>query len=177
MSGAGAKEPDRMRFRPPRMGATLALIVAALPAGVAAHSGLASSSPAADAELDAPPERVTLVFASGLRPDGSGFIVTDARAASVGTGALDLTVADRNELSGTVAITESGVYRVAWTAVAADRHRETGELTFTVDIEPDGVTPPDTALSRLSGSLRTLGVTVLLGAAAVGLRRARRAPG
>ncbi len=96
-----------------------------------AHAGLLSSSPAADDTLTVPPEAVTLVFDGELTPDGTGFTVTDADGDVVGEGALDLTVAERNEIRGDLEPGEPGTYTVTWTAVSADGHEERGDFTFT----------------------------------------------
>ena len=64
--------------------------------------------------------------------------MTDADGGVVGEGGLDLSVAERNELDGNVAIRAPGTYAVAWTAVSADGHEEQG-IDFVA--ENDEVTP------------------------------------
>jgi methionine-rich copper-binding protein CopC len=152
------------------IGATLALAVAITPTAALAHAELVSSSPAAGDALTAPPETVTLVFDGELVPDGTGFVVTDADGGVVGDGGLDLTVAERDEIAGDVAIRGAGTYTVAWTAVAADGHEERGDFAFTV------AAPPNTAVTPARwDALDELGSMVLIVALAIGLRRARRA--
>jgi methionine-rich copper-binding protein CopC len=164
-----------MRPMWPAIAAALALLSAATPIATLAHAGLASSTPAAGATLSAAPDAVTLVFDEELLPDGTGFTVTDPTGASVGEGALDLAVAERNEIAGAVAITDAGVYTVAWTSVAADGHEEAGEFTFTVGSEPETSDSPDTAMPTPSSKGPALGALFLLAAVAVGMRRTRMA--
>ncbi|MGH2429155.1 MAG: copper resistance CopC family protein [Candidatus Limnocylindria bacterium] len=148
--------------------------LAAVPAGLLAHSALTGSTPEAGANLDDPPGEVIIAFAGELQPDGSGFTVTDADGADVGSGDLDLEVADRNELRGTVSITEPGVYTVSWSSVAADGHRESGDFSFGFRAEvPPPATEgghgdnegPDTAVPAPGPPLGTASGTVLLAAA------------
>ncbi|MGH2445003.1 MAG: copper resistance CopC family protein [Candidatus Limnocylindria bacterium] len=109
-----------------------AVIALAFPIAALAHAGLATTSPEDRERLDNPPNEVVLIFEGELDPDGSGFVVTDADGADVGTGTLDLEVADRNELRGQVSIEADGAYTVAWTSRAADGHEEAGEFSFIV---------------------------------------------
>ena len=151
-----------------------ALVIALTPMAALAHADLVSSTPAADAELPSPPHEVVLVFGGELTPDGTGFVVTDAGGAVVGEGTLDLDVADRDEVRGTVAIDDPGSYTVAWTSVAVDGHTEAGEFTFAVT---DDATQPDTA-ARLEDRRvpsAAVGWVLLLMAIAIGMRRATRA--
>ena len=153
------------------IGATIALAIAILPAAALAHAELLSSSPAAGDTLTTLPEAVTLAFDGELTPDGTGFTVTDPDGDVVGEGRLDLTVAERNEIRGDLEADGQGTYAVAWTSVATDGHEESGDFTFTVvDAEsPNTATmPPD------RDPLAQLGSILLLGAAAIGVRRVRR---
>lgn len=128
---------------------TIAIAVAALllsmPAVVLGHVELASTEPAAGAALDDPPTVVTLSFDGELEPDGSGFVVTDAGGSEVASGEVDLEVANRNVLSGDVSLPGDGAYTVAWTAVSADGHAESGSFSFRVGAV---VPAPDTAMPR-----------------------------
>ena len=141
----------------------LAIALLALPAVASAHAELVSSDPADGAVLDAPPSEVVLTF-EGEVTDESGFTVSDADGAEVGTGELDLDVAERNVLRGAVTITEPGTYTVDWTGVAEDGHPETGSYTFTYEPVDDGESP-DTALPLASapGPLPVVGGLLLLG--------------
>ena len=141
------------------------------PLAAFAHADFVSSSPQAGDTLRTPPESVTLVFDGELVPDGTGFTVTGPNGAVVGEGALDLDVAERDQVTGAVEISESGTYSVAWTAVSADGHEEAGDLAFSVAAEaPDtAATPPDRPAPRVIGAI------VLLVATGLVLRHARRA--
>ena len=100
--------------------ATVALL--ALPAVVSAHVELISSSPEAGANLDSAPTEVTVTFDDEVDPDHSSFTVTDADGNEVGSGEVDLTVADRNVLRGDVTISDPGVYTVNYTVAGVDGH-------------------------------------------------------
>lgn len=163
----------------------------ALPAAAWAHAELVSSDPAAGESLDEAPTEVTLTFDGELDPE-SGFMVADAEGNEVGTGELDLDVAERNVLRGAVAITEPGVYTVAFTAISEDGHAEEGSFAFgfqatVTDAEHgeeddadghghDGESP-DTAMapSAPASPLVVLGLLLLSGSAATAqCRLARR---
>jgi methionine-rich copper-binding protein CopC len=141
------------------------------PAPAAAHAPLASTTPADGEELTSPPEEVVMVFDGELDPDGSGFVVTDADGTEVGTGDVDLDIAQRNEIRGLVDITDPGDYTVAWTSAAADGHPEEGTFTFSV-VDPDAAggsqgTPNTAALAPPGPHPLVLAGMVLLGLAAM----------
>ena len=132
---------------------------------VAAHVELITSSPAAGANLPTAPTEVTITFDDELDPDLSSFTVADAGSISVGGGEVDLTVADRNVMAGTVTITQPGVYTVTYHVAGGDGHQLEGSFSFgfqatTTIPEPNSDEGPDTAMREPS---RGLGV-VLLGA-------------
>jgi len=114
-----------------------------------------------------------------LDPDGSSFTVTDATGAKVGSGMVDLSVADRNVLAGRVAITRPGLYAVKWTSLSTDGDTETGAFRFSVGtIPPPGADgSPNTSVAssptvdwrRLLGTL--LGTLFLFVGAAILARR------
>lgn len=143
------------------LAATAWAILAASP--VAAHERLVASDPEADAVLADTPETVTLTFSGELEAD-SGFEILDATGTVVGTGGLDLDVAERNVLHGAVAITVPGRYVVRWTITGLDGHALAGELAFSVG------DPPDTAM-RVPGAVAVTGVILVLGAGVLGIRR------
>ncbi len=127
---------------------------------VAAHAELISSSPRAGEELRAAPDQVVLTFEREVRDD-SIFRVTDAGGRTVGSGELDLDVAERNVLRGAVEASASGVYTVDWSVTdVEDGDTTTGAFTFSV-MPPDGsaaapaataTTGPDTALGSAAPS-------------------------
>jgi copper resistance protein C len=141
----------------------------ALPATTTAHADLASSSPADDAELDNAPDEVRLTFTEELDPDGSGFVVTDAAAKEVGRGDVDLEVADRNELAGSVSIADPGVYTVTWAVVSSDGHEATGSYTFGYRVAEDA-TPDTRMVARSAPSLVFIGFLLVTASALVARR-------
>jgi copper resistance protein C len=106
------------------------LMLLALPAATAAHVELISSSPGAGDNLDTAPTQVTITFDDELDPDLSSFTVTDAEGSEVGSGEVDLTVADRNVMTGTVSIADPGIYTVAYTVAGIDGHPLAGTFSF-----------------------------------------------
>ena len=154
--------------------ATIAIGLALLaPAGVEGHAELMSSVPQAGAILDEPPTEVELIFDDELDPDRSELRVTDAASTRVGSGGVDLEVADRNVLRAPLDADAAGRYEVAWTAVAADAHAESGTFAFTVS-NGDRLTP-DTATTT-SRTTTLTGFVLLIGAVALTLRGLVRRP-
>lgn len=96
--------------------ALLALALAAIPVAAIAHS-----------ELD---------------PAGSSFALIDADGAKVGSGEVDLNIAARNILRGTVSITTPGTYRIAWTSLSLDGDTLRGTVTFGYRLS----SPPNTSM-------------------------------
>ncbi|HEX6474469.1 MAG TPA: copper resistance CopC family protein [Candidatus Limnocylindria bacterium] len=152
----------------------------AVPAVASAHVELASSSPEAGANVDTAPTEVTVTFDDELDPDHSSFTVTDADGNEVGSGEVDLTVADRNVLRGDVSISDPGVYTVSYTVAGVDGHEIEGTFSFgfnTDDTIPDSNggehdEGPDTALPyRQPSPLPMVGMLLIGLAAALGVRR------
>jgi methionine-rich copper-binding protein CopC len=163
-----------MRLMHLAIGTLQGMAVALIPLGALAHSGLVSSSPAADAVLTGPPDEVVLTFDGELSPDGTFFAATDANGGIVGEGELDMTVADRNEVRGAADIAEPGVFTVAWTSVAADGHAESGDFTFSV-AAASATEAPDTAVMPSDAPVSAaLGSALVAVGAAIALRRVRR---
>ena len=160
----------RMRFV---LGVAVAFsLTIGLPSLAAAHTELIESSPADGAQLDEPPTEVVLTFEGEVSEDSS-FTVTDADGNEVGSGELDLNVADRNVLRGEMTITEDGTYTVAYSIVGEDGDPIEGEVTFSVGEVGSGATAPDTAVAPPSSgvNLSLLGFGLLLLAGLVlGLR-------
>lgn len=154
----------------PALGLAVALLT---PAPVAAHAPLASTSPTDGEELTSPPDEVVMTFDGELDPEASGFVVTDAEGTEVGTGEVNLDVAERNEIRGAVDIADPGEYTVSWRSAAADGHPEDGTFTFSV-VGPDATggtqDAPNTALPAPPGphpvvlaGLALLGMAILAG--------------
>jgi len=157
--------------------AAVAALVAALPAAAIAHAELESSTPAAGANPDAAPTTVTLNFSEELKPDGSSFTVKDADGHEVGSGEVDLNVADRNVMTGDVTIADPGVYTVTYSVIAEDGHASGGAFSFgykATEAIPGSTTheDPDTAMARPSTPILVIvGWLLVALAGVVGFRR------
>jgi methionine-rich copper-binding protein CopC len=158
----------------------LAGALGAVPAVALAHVELVSSDPEPGSNLETPPDEVTLTFDGELDPDGSSFTVEDHHGEVVGEGVVDLDVADRNVMAGTVSISEPGVYTVEWTVLGADDHEITGSFSFgyaTDEEIPEGEDGhghenPDTALPAAGPGTTTLaGLLLVVLAALATVRR------
>lgn len=152
----------------------------AIPAVTSAHVELISSSPEAGANLDTAPTEVTVTFDDELDADQSTFRVTDADGNEVGSGEVDLTVADRNVLRGDVTISDPGIYTVRYSVAGVDGHEIDGTFSFGFNSdqaipEPTGGVHdegPDTALPYQPRSpIVVVGLMLIFLAAAVGFRR------
>jgi methionine-rich copper-binding protein CopC len=150
----------------------------AVPTVASAHVELISSSPGSGENLDSAPTEVTVTFDDELDPDLSSFTVTDANGDEVGSGEVDLTVAERNVMTGAVSITAAGVYTVTYTVGGVDGHVLEGAFSFGLNAleqipEPTGgEEEPDTAMPRPEPPLIELAGVMLLGLAAlIGVRR------
>jgi methionine-rich copper-binding protein CopC len=167
-----------------------ALLLVAIPAIASAHAELASSTPAAGANLDSPPTKVTLTFsgdANGeLDPSGSSFTVTDAAGKNLATGQVDLSVADRNVMTADVSISEPGVYTVKWTSKSSDGASLSGSFSFGYKAsaaipEPSGGHEHETPNTSVAPSgngapLAPMGFALIglaLGLLSLGVRRSR----
>lgn len=155
-----------------------ALLTGLSVSAVAAHVELITSSPAAGADLPTAPTEVTITFDDELDPDFSTFAVTDAGSVEVGAGEVDLTVADRNVMTGPVTITQPGVYTVTYQVAGVDGHQLEGKFSFgyqatTTIPDPSSDQGPDTAMrgqSRGPGVL-LLGALLLVAPALLFARR------
>jgi len=143
---------------------TAVLILAAsfailtLPAIVLAHAELKTASPAAKSTVTEPVEVISGRYTEAMKADGSSLIVKDAAGATVAKGTVD--PADEKRMVATPATPlDSGVYAVAWTAVATDGHVERGKWTFTVAVAatpsptPIPTAAPTVALSAQPSAL------------------------
>lgn len=113
---------------------------------------------------------MVLTFGGELDPDRSSVAVTDAAGNEVGSGEVDLDVAERNVLRAEVSIDADGRYDVTWTAVAADGHPESGKYGFTVgDLSS---VAPNTAMPA-PNEVVAAGITLILVAGLVSMRASR----
>jgi copper resistance protein C len=148
---------------------------------VAAHVELISSTPAAGENLLVPPTTVTIAFDDELDPDLSGFTVIGPGSAAVGMGVVDLTVADRNVLTGAVVVTIPGIYTVSYRVAGIDGHQLEGAFSFGYQATTTipGATSnegPDTAVRspQHRTGLILLGTVVLLISGTLAVRRPGR---
>lgn len=125
-------ENDRVNVTRPRsILLALMLFLTLLPAGAAhAHAGLASSSPAAEEELDAVPTEVTLTFTDEIAPeftevevvDGEGLPVVDGEPVTDGFSVTQTLVAELHP----------GPYVVTYKVLSADGHPVSDAIPFTI---------------------------------------------
>jgi methionine-rich copper-binding protein CopC len=113
--------------------ALLAVVVLALgrPAAVSAHAELTSSEPANGTTVAAGfAGPIVLTFSEGLTSGSKAELI-----AAGGAKAADAVIdgSDRTRLVITLAtLLEPGAWTIQWTAIAADRHVERGQVGFTV---------------------------------------------
>ena len=151
----------------------LASTLALVPAVVSAHTDLSSSDPADGSTLTEAPTEVVLTFEGEISEDSS-FTVTGPSGDEVGSGELDLDVADRNVLRGDVTVVDVGDYVIAYSIVGEDGDPIEGEVTFTFD--PEGTATPETpntamAVSAAPNVATLVGVTLIAMAFLLAARR------
>jgi len=151
------------RAAAPILGAGLAVLV--LPGLVLGHAELVTPSPVDKSTVTEPVTVVSGTYSEAMKADGSSLIVKDATGASVAQGTVDPTDDKRMVATPTAAL-GSGVYAVAWTAVATDGHVERGKWTFTVTIAPPPsptpvptAAPASTPIARPTAAPTPLAVT------------------
>lgn len=161
------------------LGAVVITVTSAAPAS--AHVVLVTSSPVAGANLSTGPTMVSITFDDELDPNRSSFTVTGPGSTGVGTGEVDLTVADRNVMIGSVTITAPGVYTVTYKVAGVDGHQQEGSFSFgyqatTTIPDPTSDEGPDTAMSEPQPrtGLFLLGAFFLLASATIAARRLGR---
>lgn len=110
----------------------LAASVAASPA-VFAHAHLKHQYPAADANVTAAPQALTLNFSEGIEPKFSGVKVTGSQQQTVKIGTVKRNDNDKTQLIAPIeqALT-TGEYTVEWHVVSVDGHKTQGSYRFSV---------------------------------------------
>jgi copper transport protein len=171
-----------IRLRPPPSiiaAASLALAAAIGVAGLAsAHALLASSDPAAGANLDSGPAAVTLTFTEAPDPRLSLIKVLGADGSSVTAGPTEAVPGAADELRIALKSLPNGIYTVSWRTVSSvDGHSAAGSFAFGVGAAPPASTVPsgsaggESHLSPIGIIGRWLlyaGLVLLLGAAFTG---------
>jgi methionine-rich copper-binding protein CopC len=96
-----------------------------------AHALPRLQQPGPGATVSAPHE-VAIDFGEALEPAFSKLIVTNAQGTQVNTEKSVVAANDRKHMSVALGSLQPGVYKVQWSAVAADGHRTQGHYNFTV---------------------------------------------
>ncbi|QMI05470.1 CopC domain-containing protein YobA [Citrobacter sp. RHB25-C09] len=116
------------------LGYSLLLLTSALMTSSAwAHAHLTHQYPAADAEVTAAPQALTLNFSEGIEPGFSGAVITGPKQEQIKT-----QPAKRNEQDKTQLIIplgealKPGDYTVSWHVVSVDGHKTKGKYRFNV---------------------------------------------
>lgn len=154
------------------------------PLSARAHALRISSSPDADALLQAPPTQVTITF--GEQPDAhnSSIQVLDTGGHDHTTGPVGAVPGDPRTLAVPLGKLPDGVYTVAWrTLSAVDGHRAAGSFAFGVGVSAaqlqgagsssqggsvTDTSPPPSALAVSGRWLLYAGLIAVVGAALVG---------
>jgi methionine-rich copper-binding protein CopC len=97
--------------------------------GAAAHTGLASSEPAADESVAGPVSEIVLTFSGEVRL--TAVALTDSSDAAKTLGALPKDTAERFAIPVEESLAP-GAYTITWRAVGADTHVVSGEISFSV---------------------------------------------
>ncbi len=100
---------------------------------VFAHAHLKHQYPAADAQVTAAPQALTLNFSEGVEVKFSGVTLTGPQQAQVPVGAAKLNEKDSTQLI--VPLEQSlkpGDYIVDWHVVSVDGHKTKGQYHFSV---------------------------------------------
>ena len=131
-------------------------MVAALPAAVAAHSELESSSPAAGEVVVGGPTEITGEFTEPVDPGRSSMELRDPDGARIARGGVpEGGPATRMTIAGIPPLAP-GRYTVRWTTVTADDDGvERGTFRFTVEAAtPPPASPEPTSTRDLPGTRR-----------------------
>jgi len=100
---------------------------------VLAHAHPQGPYPAADANVTAAPQALTLNFSEGIEPQFSGITVTNSQQQIIKTGAVKRNEKDKTQMI--VPLEESltpGKYTVKWHVVSVDGHKTHGDYAFSV---------------------------------------------
>ena len=120
----------------------LSLVALGVPAAVAAHAQLESTTPAAGSTVDVPPQVVSATFDDDLVASKSSIEVRAPDESTLATGGVQAD--DPKTLSVAVPLLAAGTYDVRWAAATEDGHLERGRFGFTV---AEAASPQPTATS------------------------------
>lgn len=111
----------------------LIVLASVLATPTAAHAHLTKQSPAANAEVAASPQALTLNFSEGVEPGFSGAKLTGPNKEQIKTGKASRSEQDKTQLIVPLDQTlEAGKYTVDWHVVSVDGHKTKGQYTFSV---------------------------------------------
>jgi copper transport protein len=161
-------------FHPGRaaaLGLVLLAMGALLPARVAAHAELISSTPAANAVLPEAPTELTLVFSEAIDAPSATVTLLDTRQRPIpGVGAVTVDAAGTTA-TVTLPTLPPGTYTVSYQVTSAvDGHVGSGIFAFGID--PTGLAPPpnvDSSSTSLSSGWDVIAARWLALAAALAL--------
>ncbi|EFB1502516.1 CopC domain-containing protein YobA [Escherichia albertii] len=117
------------------LGYSLAFLVASLTTtpSVWAHAHLTHQYPAANAEVTAAPQAISLNFSEGIESGFSGAKITGSQNESINTRPAKRNEQDKNQLIIPLADPlKPGTYTVNWHVVSVDGHKTKGQYTFSV---------------------------------------------
>jgi copper transport protein len=146
--------------------AAAATVVLATPAILFAHARLVRSTPAANASLSSPPDKIALWFSERPELHFTTVQLFDSAGHAV---ALAAPVADADPTGLTVAIASplaAGRYTVVWRTAAADGHPSNGKFAFTVTSAPTAAGAPPAAGGSAPAAAVPGSVTVRIDTAA-----------
>lgn len=133
--------------------ATAALALLATPAILFAHARLVRSTPAANAALPAPPDRITLWFSEQPELRFTSIQLLDSTAHAIPL-APPSAESDPRGLSVAIASRLAvGRYTVVWRTAATDGHPSNGKFTFTVTNAPAAPSPASVPAVTAPGSV------------------------
>lgn len=123
-----------MTFTSVRRRSTLWLIATLFVApAVFAHAHLEHQYPAADAQVDAAPQALTLNFSEGVEAQFSGLTLTGPGETAIETGKAKRNEKDKKQLIVPLnQPLQPGDYRVEWHVVSVDGHKTKGHYRFSV---------------------------------------------
>lgn len=106
--------------------------ILATPAALA-HAHLTQQSPAANAQVTASPQALTLNFSEGVESAFSGATLTGPQKEQIKTGKATRNEQDKTQLIiPLVQSLETGKYTVDWHVVSVDGHKTKGQYSFSV---------------------------------------------
>jgi hypothetical protein len=101
--------------------------------GASAHTGLASSEPAAGATVAAPVVEIVLVFSDAVRLTAVALIESEGAERTLGAFAKETSARFVISIAEPL---QAGEYTITWRAVGADTHVVSGEIPFSVSSGP-----------------------------------------